>query len=248
MNGVVRSPLADKPLHSLRHPNVAGRSLAERMRSTTFALFGLAAAAGLALVAIFAQPGGPLLSPAPLPSEPSSSVSRAEALEAGSAPRLVVRGAPLGLSVSLTGSGSQRGQAGAVGGAPSGAPATGAIGKPHSVGAPPASEGESDENGGEPEATPAPQPAPVPAPASSPAPESVPVSSSPPAKTPAVHVSLPGHSGSSHSGGKGIAATVHAVVPPPPPSPVPVEIPPVAPGPPSNPGDNGNGHGHGHDK
>jgi hypothetical protein len=248
MNGVVRSPLADKPFASLRHPNVAGRSLAERMRSTTFALFGLAAAAGLALVAIFAQPGGPLLSPAPLPSEPSSSVSRAEALGAGSAPRLVVRGAPLGLSVSLSGSGSQRGQGGATGGAPSGAPATGAIGKPHSVGAPPASEEGSDENGGEPEATPAPQPAPVPAPASSPAPESVPASSSPPAKTPAVHVSLPGHSGSSHAGGKEIAATVHAVVPPPPPSSVPVEIPPVAPGPPSNPGDNGHGHGHGHDK
>jgi hypothetical protein len=246
MNAVVRFSPANKPFPSLRHPNVAGRSLAERMRSTTFALFGLAAAAGLALVAIFAQPGGPLLSPAPLPSEPSSSVSRAEALRAGSAPRLVERGGPLGLSVSLSVPRSQPGQAGATGGAPSGAPTTGAIGKPHSVGSPPASEGGSGENGGEPEAAPTPQPGPAPAPAPSPAPESVPVSSSPPEKNPTVHVSLPGHSGSSHSGGKEIAATVHAVVPPPPP--VPVEIPPVAPGPPSNPGDNGNGHGHGHDK
>src|SRR5260370_3188888 len=84
---VVRFSLPDKRFPSLRHPSFAGRSLAERIRSTTVALFGLSAAAGLALVAIFAQPGGPLLSPAPLPSEPSSSVGKAEAVAVSAAPR-----------------------------------------------------------------------------------------------------------------------------------------------------------------
>lgn len=40
------------------------------MRSTAFALLGLTAAAALAMVALFAAPGFPLLGPAPLPSEP----------------------------------------------------------------------------------------------------------------------------------------------------------------------------------
>ena len=47
---------------------MAGDSLPERIRSTTFAILGLAAAAVLGLVALFAQPGFPLLSMGPLPS------------------------------------------------------------------------------------------------------------------------------------------------------------------------------------
>jgi hypothetical protein len=76
----------------------------------------------------------------------------------------------------------------------------------------------------------------------------VPVSSPAPEKTPTVHIALPGHSSSGHSGGKEIAATVHAIVSPPPPSTPPVVVPPIVPGPPASPGDNGNGHGRGHDK
>jgi hypothetical protein len=49
------------------------------MRSISFALLGLTAAAGLALVAIFAQPDSRLLSPAPLPDQPSAGPSIAAA-------------------------------------------------------------------------------------------------------------------------------------------------------------------------
>lgn len=81
MHEVVRSSF-----HIPRIPrslNLAGRGLPERMRSTAFAFLGLTAAAGLTLVAIFAQLNFPLLSPAPLPSEPSQegSVAKAVALE-----------------------------------------------------------------------------------------------------------------------------------------------------------------------
>lgn len=46
---------------------MAGTSLAARIRRLTFAIFGLAAVAGLALVAFVAQTGYPVLSVAPLP-------------------------------------------------------------------------------------------------------------------------------------------------------------------------------------
>lgn len=64
---------------ALRRPSLAGTGLPERMRSTIFALLGLTAAAGLALVALFAQPGFPLLEPAPLPREPPARQSVADA-------------------------------------------------------------------------------------------------------------------------------------------------------------------------
>lgn len=249
MSEVVRFRLPDKSFPSLRHPSFAGRSLAERMRSTTFALFGLAAAAGLALVAIFAQPGGPLLSPAPLPSEPSSSVGKAEALAAPLVPKfarhpLVLRHSVAGPS----GAGSQGGSVGHGGGS-NGSPTTGTVGAPQPAGSPASGGGEAGGNGGAPETTPPPQPAPEATTSPpAPAPESVPVDSPAPEKAPPVHVSLPGHSNSGHSGGgKGVAATVHAVVSPPPPSPLPVEIPAVGPGS-SGPGNSDNGHGHGHGK
>ena len=221
------------------------------MRTTTFILFGLTAAAGLALVAIFAQPGGPLLPPAPLPSEPTSSVGKAQVVSASAAPRharhsLVIHRSADGSS----GSGSQRSQTGGVvggGSGGSGAPATVKVAAPHSVGPQPASGGGSDESGGGAPETTAPQPTPPPAPEAAPAPESVPVSSPAPApgKVPSVHISLPGNSGSGHSSDKEIAATVHAIVEPPPATPPPPAIPSL-PGLPTSPG--GNGHGHGHDK
>lgn len=75
-----------KKIGSVRRPSLAGDGLPERMRTTAFAFLGLTAAAGLALVAIFAQLGFPLLSPAPLPSatEPSA-IGRAVPLEDSSA-------------------------------------------------------------------------------------------------------------------------------------------------------------------
>jgi hypothetical protein len=67
MHGVVPSRLHTRILGSGKLPSFAGNGLPERMRSTVFAFLGLTAAAGLALVAVFAQLGFPLLSPAPLP-------------------------------------------------------------------------------------------------------------------------------------------------------------------------------------
>src|SRR3954447_7265800 len=79
MHDLVRSISHSRLLAWLRLPSFAGDGLPERMRSTTFALLGLTAAGGLALVAIFAQPSFTLLTPAPLPAEPSLSESIAKA-------------------------------------------------------------------------------------------------------------------------------------------------------------------------
>jgi hypothetical protein len=82
MHELVRHTFHSKLLSVLRLPSFAGTGLPERMRSISFALLGLTAAAGLALVAIFAQPNFPLLAPAPLPAEPSAqeSISAAKKL------------------------------------------------------------------------------------------------------------------------------------------------------------------------
>jgi hypothetical protein len=79
MDEPVHSLFHSKLLSALRLPSFAGEGLPERMRSISFALLGLTAAAGLALVAIFAQPGSTLLSPSPLPDRPSAGQSVAEA-------------------------------------------------------------------------------------------------------------------------------------------------------------------------
>jgi len=79
MHELVRSILHSRLFSALRFPSFAGEGLPERMRSISFALLGLTAAAGLALVAIFAQLSFPVLSPAPLPDEPSLSESIGDA-------------------------------------------------------------------------------------------------------------------------------------------------------------------------
>jgi hypothetical protein len=79
MHELVPSILHSRLLSALRSPSFAGDGLPERMRSISFALLGLTAAAGLALVAIFAQLSFPVLSPAPLPDEPSLSESIGDA-------------------------------------------------------------------------------------------------------------------------------------------------------------------------
>jgi hypothetical protein len=87
-NEVVHSLLRSRLLTSIRRPSFAGSGLPERLRSTAFALLGLTAAAGLALVAIFAQLSFPLLAPAPLPDEPTvnESVAAAEKATPGRSP------------------------------------------------------------------------------------------------------------------------------------------------------------------
>jgi hypothetical protein len=51
--------------------SLAGNSLPERIRSTTFAMLGFTAAAGLGLVLLFSQVGSPILSLGPLPNPPA---------------------------------------------------------------------------------------------------------------------------------------------------------------------------------
>src|SRR4051812_35227391 len=95
MHDLVHSSFHSRLLAWLRLPSFAGDGLPERMRSTTFALLGLTAAGGLALVAIFAQPGFPLLTPTPLPAEPSLSESIAEAEKVTIDHRATASGAPV---------------------------------------------------------------------------------------------------------------------------------------------------------
>jgi hypothetical protein len=92
-----------------------GRGMPERIRSIGFTFLGLTAAAGLVLVALFAQMGFPLLTPAPLPDSPEpGSVSKAVPLERGSVPAELAqaRGA-----VSEPSSSARRGNAGTAAGA-----------------------------------------------------------------------------------------------------------------------------------
>jgi hypothetical protein len=96
MHELVHHTFHSKLLSALRRPSFAGTGLPERMRSVSFALLGLTAAAGLALVAIFAHPGFPVLSPAPLPAEPSASesIAGAESLTLGRTPVAVLPARP----------------------------------------------------------------------------------------------------------------------------------------------------------
>jgi hypothetical protein len=185
MHEVVHSIFHSKLLSALRLPSFAGEGLPERMRSISFALLGLTAAAGLALVAIFAQPGFNLLSPAPLPDQPSASQSVAKArklplvhrpsvLLAAQPPRSQQVGgsspadAPSPGASSPTGGGEQ-------------APAPGAVDAPVATGAPEPSSGNNGGGGSEhgsggssgsaPATSPEPATAPPSTPVSSPAPK-----------------------------------------------------------------------------
>ncbi|HET8813570.1 MAG TPA: hypothetical protein VFM51_01270 [Solirubrobacterales bacterium] len=121
MDVLVNSGFRTKLLSSLQAPSFAGSGLPERMRTTAFAFLGLTAAAGLAFVAIFAQLSFPLLSPAPLPSDPSreNAVAEAVALQAGrSAPAISDGG-----SVTLGERGTDGGTAGGGGSSRNATPA-----------------------------------------------------------------------------------------------------------------------------
>jgi len=102
------------PLRGLRFSSLAGKGMPERIRNFGFAFLGLTAAAGLAVVAIFAQMSFPLLSPAPLPSAPSepNSVSKAVPLTESSA---TVGIAQSRSAVVASGLGASRGDSSAAG-------------------------------------------------------------------------------------------------------------------------------------
>jgi hypothetical protein len=146
--------------------SLAGRGLTERIRATGFALLGLTAAGGLALVAIFAQPGWPLLEQAPLPNAPEHAVSQGVALHSDDrASGPTVAGAPSSVGSEATGgpgaviSGGSEAVDG--GGSPAGAIA---VGGPRAL-IPPAGNSGGDQPGGGSTPSPAPESAPVPAPA-----------------------------------------------------------------------------------
>lgn len=228
MDELVRSTSNRKLLSSARLPSFAGNGLPERMRSLSFALLGLTAAAGLALVAIFAQPSFPLLSPAPLPAEPSAHESIAVARPLphghGSVALLTVLPAPEGRNQAATADAAvpvngPSSSGGASEGADGSQVAPAEVDVPVSTGTPQPSSGESGGGGtgrgsGPPPAGGAAQPASsVPAPAST-APAAgtkpEPVGSSPqPASTPA-----PGNSASTaaaeHASERGIEASASA--------------------------------------
>jgi hypothetical protein len=207
-------------LSSFRIPSFAGKGLPERMRSTAFALLGLTAAAGLALVAIFAQPGFPLLEPAPLPEEPSprQSIAQAEELTLDRKPSAFVPAvapravAPPPASVGSPAHGSEGGPTG--GDAGSGDEV--AVQSPAPPVSTPETSGGGGGSGGGGAAAPA--PGPVSTPVSSPKPVSPPpeaVASSPPSPEPAPG---PGNSSSAaaaeHASERGVEASSSSGPPP----------------------------------
>ncbi|HET9185165.1 MAG TPA: hypothetical protein VFN82_03395 [Solirubrobacterales bacterium] len=183
MHELVHHSLHTKLLSSLRLPSFAGNGLPERMRTISFALLGLTAAAGLALVAIFAQPGFPLLSPAPLPAEPSAreSVSAAKKLPLDHGSAALLTALPVPAHPQEEGAGSKPGRSGetsGTGGPVGGSQAPVEVDVPAPVGGPQPSGGSSGGKAGSgaggsaPPATPEQQVASPSAPASSSPPSS----------------------------------------------------------------------------
>jgi hypothetical protein len=159
------------------------------MRTTIFAFMGLTAAAGLALVAIFAQLGFPLLSPAPLPAVSSEQSVIAEAV-------------PLGQSSGVVGGERARDavaspqvrKEGRSGSSEPGERKGGVDDSPVPVSSPESEEGAGPAEPTEapppttsptPAATPAPAAEPAPVPAASPEPDAKPASSKPSTARPA---------------------------------------------------------------
>lgn len=252
MNELVHWIIHSRFLSSARVSSVAGSGLPERMRSTAFALLGLTAAAGLALVAIFAQLSFPLLEPPPLPGEPTVSESVGEAQRArfghgsGALVTALPAASPHQDSSSAAGRRSHGSDGSSTGTGRTAAPPTG-VAAPVPVSTPETSEGNGGEPGGG--SSPAPTAAPEPAPAapSTPAPAPKPTGSTPPpvVAAPAPEPVAPGNSSSSaaaaHASERGIEASAKSVPSTTAPSAVPVETaaPPAPPG---------NAYAKGHDK
>jgi hypothetical protein len=187
MHEVVLSSLHNL-LSAQRLPSFAGNGLPERMRSTTFALLGLMAAAGLSLVAIFSQSGLPLHSLAPLPSGPPEvTLSKGVALpDEHLAPsrRAAAPGAGTGIGL---GGRSRRGQGQSPQGGDTGLDrAAPRVDQPNPAASAPGT-------------SPSTQPASPPAPVA--APNAEPMSQSPPASSPSEEESAaPGHARPSSPG------------------------------------------------
>jgi hypothetical protein len=175
-----------KLISSRRLPSFAGNGLPERMRSISFALLGLTAAAGLAMVALFAQPGFPVLSPAPLPDEPSATEAVAQAeslpLRRHSAAVLPARpaAADQGGAASVIGSPTES-RSGPAGGSEGGQPSSAEADVPAPVSAPEPSGGNGDGGGSEVGPRGALAPPPEPTPAQPPAATATPASPTAPA-------------------------------------------------------------------
>lgn len=201
MHEQVLSSFPNKPPVALRRPSLAGHGWTERMRTTVFAFMGLMAAAGLALVAIFAQLGFPLLEPAPLPSDPSraNAVAEAEVVTVSPKRRGPERDRAARPSVNLSSSDAGAARAAApvtpadsAEGAPSGAadspkPAGSTeVAPPAGVGAAPAApKAPSTPVASTPGGTPVPKPTSNPAPAPAPSPPPVTEAPVPPPAPPA---------------------------------------------------------------
>jgi len=214
MHKLVHAIFKTKLSKAPRLPSLAGNGLPERMRTTAFAFLGLTAAAGLALVAIFAQLSFHVLSPAPLPDEPVDGSTVAEAVPLRGAPAHAPavtqrREAPAAAVEGLHGGGSND-----AGTAPSGAPAAANPAAGEGGVAPEAADG----SGPKPTSTtgstssPAPEETSVPVsePAPSSAPKPAPAPARPAAPTPAASPA-PGNSQSSaaaaHASDRGIEAS-----------------------------------------
>jgi len=198
---MVRSILDSRRFSPLRL-SVAGRGLPERMRTTAFAFLGLTAAAALAVVAMLAQAGWPVLLPGPLPSAPAREVSVAEAVTLGHSSGPAVRHRIAGTEQSGQTSAAPIQEGGpAAGGAGGSTPA--AVESPAPVSGSEPGGGE-EGAGGAPAGTPADAPPPVATPASPAVPASPPASTPEPEAT--TSVSAPTGPGSSSSA----AAAEHA--------------------------------------
>lgn len=174
---------------ALQLSSVIGKGMPERIRNFGFAFLGLTAAAGLAVVAIFAQMSFPLLSPAPIPSAPPepSSVSKAVRLNESSAAVGLAQSRSAAVASSLGGGrGDSNAAPGREGGSNGGSSADSVAGSVSGNGA---RSTEPSEPAGEPtpapveaapEATPAPVETPVASPGTGSKPDrSTPVSSNP---------------------------------------------------------------------
>lgn len=212
MHKLVRAISKTKLSKAARLPSLAGNGLPERMRTTAFAFLGLTAAAGLALVAIFAQLSFHVLTPAPLPDEPVDGSAVAEAMPLHRTPAHVPavtqrREAPAVAAEELHSAGSND-----TGFAPSGAPAPAAPAPSEGGVAPETADGSA------PKSTSTTGPASSPPPEETSVPVSEPESSPKPAPTPAhpasptpVAAPAPGNSQSSsaaaHASDRGVEAS-----------------------------------------
>jgi hypothetical protein len=226
---------------SARRPSLAGTGLTERMRSTTFALLGITAAAGLGLVAIFSHQGWPLLSPSPFPVpqagteavQPAVAVSR-HAIEAGSP----------GSHPRSTASGDSQTSLGQT--SPGGGPSGDLTDRQQVRQGAPAGPGGLEPGGSQPTpAAPRPTPAPSAEPAPSSAPTSAPAASPPTPEVSTATVDSPGKGHAyGHSHSHGYARHTESAQSPSESS----EPPEAEPAEPSEPEEEsgGRGYGHGH--